>query len=203
MRRQFCLTGIQVRMNMRWTSPCRRHASEDRNAMTTPLKVSLKAVLVFGAWMSWVGTCFAQQPTTIRVLLLNGNNGAPLADASLIFDSQCKQGTLPECVRIYSGAWPWQKANAAGVIDLPVSEILVSFTISRHTSDFKYCQKVGEGSDEAISLPRFTVADIIHSGVVATNTCNSHLNIQPKPGQLVFFLRPLTVFEQLTKPPQM
>jgi len=38
---------------------------------------------------------------------------------------------------------------------------------------------------------------------VAPNTCNSHLNIQSRPGVLIFFLRPLTWWEQLTKGPQM
>jgi hypothetical protein len=170
--------------------------------MTTP-RTGLKAALVFGAWMAWAGACSAQQPATIRVLVLNGNNGVPLANTTLIFDAQCRQGMLPECVHVYDGQWPWQKADAAGVVDLPVSDILVSFTISRHAGDFKYCQNVGKNPDEAPNLPRFTVAEIIHTGVVAPNTCNAHLHIQPKPGQLVFFLRPFTVFEELTKPPQM
>ena len=166
-------------------------------------RTSLQAALVFGALMSWSGTGSAQQPATIQVLLLNGNNGAPLGNTTLIFDPQCKQGTLPECVRVYDSQWPWQKTNAAGVVELPISDILVSFTISRHAGDFKYCQDVGKNPDSAPNLPRFTVADIIHTGVVAPNACNSHLHIQPKPGQLVFFLRPFTVFEELTKPPQM
>jgi hypothetical protein len=164
---------------------------------------TLKAAIVFGALMTWAGACSAQQPHTLRVLLLNGNNGAPLANTTLIFDSQCRQGTLPECAHTYSGNWPWQKANAAGVVDLPITDILESFTISHHSGDFKYCQDVGKSPDEAPDLPRFAVAAIIRTGVVAPNSCNTHLHIQPQPGQLVFFLRPFTLFEELTKPPQM
>src|SRR5580700_7543239 len=108
------------------------------------VRTGLKAALVFGAWISWAGACAAQQPSTVRVLVLNGNNGAPLPNTTLVFDSQCKQGLLPECVHTYSGSWPWQKANAEGVVVLPVSVILVSFTISRHAGDFKYCQDVGK-----------------------------------------------------------
>jgi hypothetical protein len=71
------------------------------------------------------------------------------------------------------------------------------------TSDFMYCQDSSEHNIRPLNPDRFSLEDIRRTGVVAPNQCNPHLHSVVQPGQLIFYLRPLTFWETLTKAPRM
>lgn len=150
----------------------------------------------------------AQQPATIHVLLLDGNNGKPLkigntgkADAPLwltIF-ANCGPGHI--CF-FPDKRYSW-RVDGDGWTEVPIIENLKSLQLMKPTDQLAYCQGTPDKYGALDKDPEFAVDEILRRGVVAPNTCNTHLNIQPRPGVLIFFLRPLTWWEQLTKGPQM
>jgi hypothetical protein len=150
----------------------------------------------------------AQQPTTIHVLLLNGNNGKPLdignngksgAPLSLVISPNC--GSAGICF-FPDKRYGWG-VDGGGHLELPIIPKLQSVVISRPTSQLMYCQGTPDKYGALDRDPEFSVDEILRHGIVAPNTCDTHLNIKPQPGQLIFFLRPLSWWEQLMKPPQM
>ena len=154
------------------------------------------------------GSSQAQQPATIHVLLLNGNDGKPFkigntgqagAPLSLTIFANCGQGHI--CF-FPNKRYTWG-VDGAGWTEVPVIENLKSLQLMKPTDHLAYCQGTPDKYGALDRDPEFAVDEILRRGVVAPNTCNSHLNIQSRPGVLIFFLRPLTWWEQLTKGPQM
>jgi hypothetical protein len=149
-----------------------------------------------------------QQAAAIHVLLLNGNNGKPLeigntgnegAPLSLTIFPSCGSGRI--CF-FPGNRYTWG-VNSSGHAELPVIDELQSLTVSRPTEWFMYCQGTPDRYGALPQDPQFSVDEILRHGVVAPDSCNERLHIQPQPGQLIFFLRPLSWWEQLTKRPQM
>jgi len=142
----------------------------------------------------------AQQPAVVHILLLNGNDGYPLPPDrhyALVIFPWCATNRVcffPD-KRI---GWP---VDASGRIDVPIIDKLEKVEINRPNSLLMYCQS--DLNSVGVIDPTFRVDEILRSGVVAPNNCNTHLRLEPHPGELVFFLRPLSWWEKLTKPPQM
>jgi hypothetical protein len=158
--------------------------------------------------LSSAGLAFAQQTVIIHVLLLNGNNGKPLqigndgkegGTLSLVISADC--GSAGVCF-FPNKQLAWA-VDRNGHADLPVIAKLKSVELSRPTDKLIYCQGAPDKYGALSQDPEFPVDEILRRGIVAPNICNSGLHIQPQPGQLVFFLRPLTWWEILVKPPQM
>ena len=150
----------------------------------------------------------AQQAATIHVLLLDGNNGKPLkigntgktgAPLSLTIFANCGPGHI--CF-FPDKKFTWG-VDGSGWTEVPVIENLKSLQLMKPTDQLVYCQGTPDKYGALDKDPEFAVDEILRRGVVAPNTCNRHLNIQSHPGVLIFFLRPLTWWEQFTKPPQM
>ena len=170
-----------------------------RRAMVTTV-----AVLGLAAGSS--GACLGQQPATIHILLLNGNNGKPLT-----VGSNGKSGTplsltiFPVCGQVcfFPGSRHTWSVDSSGQTEVPNMEKLRGLDIMLTSTGLKFCQDTTPPKGALSNYPRFQVSDIVRTGLVAPNTCNTRLKIQPHPGQLVFFLRPPTMWETLTRPPQM
>jgi hypothetical protein len=150
-----------------------------------------------------------QPPTaTIHILLLNGNDGRPLE----IGNTGKRGGTLSltifaSCDRGYPCPFPEQKyiwnIDSSGRTELPNMPNLRTIEVGRPTDQLKYCQDIPLKPGQLGGQPTFNVVDILSTGVVAPNTCNTRLKLRAQPGQLIFFLRPLTTGESLTRSPQM
>lgn len=163
-----------------------------------------------GGWFLFVAFCVgatpAQQPAVLHILLLNGNDGKPLtigntgqpgAPLSLTIFANCGHVCFFPDKR-----FTWAVDNA-GRTKVPLIADLKSLMLMKPTSWLAYCQGTPDKYGALPKDPEFPVDEILRSGVVAPNTCNDHLHLQPQPGQLIFFLRPLSWWEKLTKPPQM
>lgn len=148
----------------------------------------------------------AQQPAGLHILLLNGMNGRPLT-----VGNSGKSGTLlsltifANCghVCFFPGNRYTWVVDSAGRTEVPLIPDLKSLMLMKPTDWLVYCQGAPDRYGALAKDPEFSVDEILRRGVIAPNTCNDHLHLQPQPGQLVFFLRPLTWWEELTKPPQM
>jgi len=110
------------------------------------------------------------QQVLIRVL--DGRNGHPISDEKLQlwFNSQ-------------SGSAMSISTDKQGVakVDAPSgAALLVSANLY---VDCRYSKQTGP---ERLTYP---VSDILHSGVLAANTCGK-LKLSPTPGELIFFVRP-------------
>jgi hypothetical protein len=149
-----------------------------------------------------------QQAATIHILLLNGNDGKPLqignngkagAALSLTIFASC-QDSHPCFFPGQNYMWP---VDSSGRTEVPNMKNLQTLVISKPSDWFKYCQDTTGAPGSLGKDPTFAVADILRTGLIAPNSCNSRLHLQSHPGELVFFLRPLTTWEWLTKGPQM
>jgi hypothetical protein len=150
-----------------------------------------------------------QQPTTIHVLLLNGDDGKPLkigntgqagARLSLTIFPSCGEGHI--CF-FPSDRYSWA-IDSSGRAEVPVFDKLKALRVTRPTDWLMYCQGTPNSTTgELAKDPEFAVDEILRRGVVSPNQCNDHLHLPPHPGELIFFLRPLTLWERITKRPQM
>jgi hypothetical protein len=140
---------------------------------------------------------FAQQPAKFQILLLDGNDGKPMGKIGLFLMPSCdKSCVFPD--KSMGG-----QTNDRGEMDVATFDRMRRIEVLKSTSNVKYCQGVADKNDNLDKNPSFSLDAIFRAGVVAPNRCNDHRKIKPRPGQLVFFLRPLTMWEKLTKPPQM
>ena len=142
-------------------------------------------------------TTSGESASAIHILLLDGNSGKPMNDVNLFINPDCERACLFPGNRI---SW---KTNGSGEIEVPNLPDLRRLRLMKPTDYFKYCQDSENHGVSTVNPDSFSVADILRTGLVAPNTCNRGLRVPPRPGQLVFFLRELTWWEQLTKPPQM
>jgi hypothetical protein len=147
-------------------------------------------------------------PASIHILLLNGNDGKPLT----IGNTGQRGGPLSltvfaNCDRGYPCLFPGRQymwtIDSTGHADIPNIPNLRTIEVGRPTDWLKYCQDIPLKPGQLGGQPTFPVADILRTGLVAPNTCNPRLKLRPQPGQLIFFLRPLTLWESLSKDPQM
>ena len=131
------------------------------------------------------------------LLLLNGNTGNPMPGVPLFLSPVCG---MP-CVYPKS---PWRvTSDATGKLPIPELADLRFLQVMVATTDYMYCQDSGAHNLRPINPDRFDWIAIRQAGVVAPNRCNGHLHVLAEPGQLVFYLRPLTWWEKLSKPPGM
>jgi len=131
---------------------------------------------------------------TIRIVLLDGNTGKPISHTGLFISLCCSRSAAG----VQGGA-----TNGSGEIVLTGIEDARILTPMKPNEKFKYCQ---DSTDHGVSISNpasFAVDEIMRTGVVAPNHCNSRVNPPLRPGTLVFFMRPLTWWEYLTQPPQM
>jgi len=152
--------------------------------------------LLFGLSVSALAHS-AERAPSISILLLDGNSGNPMIGVGLFINPDCGQA----CV-FPDNRFSWT-TNSAGEIELPAMPNLRRLRVMKPSSNFMYCQESENHNVNIVNPDSFAVEDILRTGVKAPNNCNRGIRVQPRPGQLIFFLRDLTWWEQLTKGPQM
>ncbi|MGH9433907.1 MAG: hypothetical protein ACRD3T_20455 [Terriglobia bacterium] len=125
----------------------------------------------------------------VRIKVLNGRNGRPVTNERV----NVWVGDKPAALGFggKAGAQFFLPTGKDGVAVLhlgPVRpdliEVLPDFYLA--------CQRprpVG-------SVPRYSIKEIITQGVATANTCGK-IEVSPKPGELIFFVRPRTLWERL------
>ncbi len=159
--------------------------------MKTPLL--LRCLMPMIAMSLWPGVASSDPaPSTITLRLLNGNDGTPIAVPLDI---------RPHCTN--NCAFPNGAVQAKeGRIEIDISSLqgLTSLELARLSERFRYCQPADDpSSPHTEKPPEFNVKDIFRTGIVAPDNCNFWLHIQPHPGELVFFMRPSTWWDDLKR----
>lgn len=155
-----------------------------------------------GLWLCALGSLTssgnaADAPSAPSLLLLNGNTGKPMPGVALFLNPVCDTS----CV--YPKG-PWRAtADAAGRMPIPEVANMRAVQVMAATTDYLYCQDSSKHHLRPINPDRFDWDAIRRAGVTALNRCNTHVQSAAIPGQLIFFLRPLSAWERLIKPPAM
>lgn len=167
----------------------------------------IMVVVPFGLALS--GTTLQAQ--TIHIKLVDGRNGKPLAGRCI----RVGVGDKSDLRRKWSGGD--MRTDAAGVVTLR----LVAGDAEVDTQDgqpgcggtvlndpalkygngisvrpfLAFCQPHG-ANYSWLSLEVFTTEEVLQHGVVTANTCGK-AKASPKPGEIIFFVRPLSWWERL------
>jgi hypothetical protein len=157
---------------------------------------------------------------TIRIVLLNGNDGKPLPAANdtdgkpvrrwVFIDGQCSWSDpqkrcwydLMGASKPYDFYGPKATFDDAGQSEAIIPDSLLWLSVDATHSHLKYCQPVkatgvAPEPDAPLNEHQFKIDGILTGGIVEDNFCNTHLNIRPQPGTLIIFMRPLTWSEEL------
>lgn len=154
----------------------------------------------------------ALQAQTIRVKLVNGRNGKPIADKCIrvgVGDKSDLKG------RGWSGGDMQTDASGVVTLHLVVGNAAINTQDERRgcaggvvaSPVLKYGNTVGVRPFLAFCQPRgsnypwlggevFSTKKVLQEGVVTPNTCGK-AKASPKPGQIIFFVRPLSWWEKM------
>jgi hypothetical protein len=135
------------------------------------------------------GSLHAQADRTIRIRMLDSKTGQAVTTSQYMvwFDHQLGPGVR----------WVRQDRDGIGEMTLsPTFNAKVMFVVDgRNTGTLGY-----DNCDSVWHLGRhqdnwYAISDILTSGVVAPNYCSRKKAIA-KPGEFVFFVRPMTLWEK-------
>jgi hypothetical protein len=128
----------------------------------------------------------ALQAQVIRIKVVNGKNGKPVANLEIQFSTE-----------IPSPPWspPSLFTDRSGEVAVKVGSFtkMVVFTPSMK---YRPCLKPTI-KGHAPSTPAYSVADILSKGISMENSCSKR-RIDAVPGEIVYFVRPWTFWETLT-----
>ncbi|GAA3769461.1 hypothetical protein [Terriglobus aquaticus] len=130
----------------------------------------------------------AEATTTIHIRLLNGKTGQPIADKE-IFLERNKQHLMSHAEEHEI------KTDTNGLAEATVAdkgEILNPIVV-----DYKSCTPRTKSSIDTDKAERFSIAQILSTGVVAQNRCGKTTE-PPTPGQLTLYFRTMNVLERIT-----
>ena len=131
----------------------------------------------------------AQTSRTITIRMLDSKTGEPITSSEFQLSFQA----LPDLSKI-PGLDPYWKEGGErhGILEIPFEPGAASIAVhSRYgPANWSYvnCDCV---KDRPYREHWYIIADILKSGIVASNRCNGR-NAIAKPGDFVFFVRPMT-----------
>jgi hypothetical protein len=141
----------------------------------------------------------AQKETTITVRMLDNRTGNLIASSNYLVRINHQQEQ--------HGNWIVKNEDGSGNLALPADAEVVSVRATYEDAMLIYvncdADKDRGSAEHAPSQDRwYPVANILSSGIVAPNNCNGKkvpekLQVIAKPGEFVFFVRPLTSREKL------
>ncbi|MGC0775442.1 MAG: hypothetical protein WB543_21085 [Candidatus Acidiferrum sp.] len=164
---------------------------------------------LFLAFLSGLGGA-ALHAQTISIKLVDGRNGRPMADKCInvwvgdraapqsrpFLETQTDKNGVADLRLTGQGAEINNQnqqlaCGLQGVIQ-PVVKYGDTIAIG---SDYMLCQaRLPDGSWQA--LEGFSTKDALQSGIATANTCGK-ATASPKPGEVILFVRPLTLWEKL------
>jgi adhesin HecA-like repeat protein len=141
----------------------------------------------------------AQKETTITVRMLDNRTGLLIASSNYLVRIDHRQEE--------HGNWIVKNEDGSGNLTLPADAEVVSLHATYESAMLIYANcdadKDRGSAEHAPSQDRwYSVATILSSGIVAPNSCigkkvPEKLQVIAKPGEFVFFVRPLTAREKL------
>jgi hypothetical protein len=164
-------------------------------------RLALPSFLILLCATTFCGAAGAQTEKTITVRMLDSHTGLLIATSNFLV----RVNHLEEA----HGNWVKKNEDGTGSMTLPANAEVVSIHATYDSATLTYincdADKDRGSADHAASPDRwYTVADILTSGVVAPNRCigkkvPEKLQVIAKPGEFVFFVRPLNPREQLSE----
>ena len=144
---------------------------------------------------------------TLEITLVDGRNGRPMVGKSSYLNvwvgTERKDAiAIPTDVR---GVAQLQLTLNTGSVNIPSSKsigsIVVDHPIVKYDDSFRinvpYVLCVSDGSNYSwLRTIDFSTKEILQHGYVSPNTCGK-ITISPQPGQVIFFVRPPTLWEIL------
>jgi hypothetical protein len=163
------------------------------------LKFLISLLLIF------TGVSISAQ--TLEIRLVDGKSGRPLVGASAYVNVWV--GTeRKEAIAIPAdgeGVARLQLTSNASEVNIPNSQnngsIVVNHPIVKYDQSFRinapYVLCGHGGSNYSwLGLENFSTKEILEHGYASTNTCG-RVTVSPQPGQVILFVRPLTLWEKL------
>jgi len=146
----------------------------------------------------YCGSVCAQTGQTVTVRMLDSKTGLLIATSNFLVRINHQEEQ--------HGDWVRQNEDGTGSLALPARAEVVSIHATYESATLVYAncdaEKDRGSAERAASLDHwYAVADILASGVVAPNGCvgkkvPERLQVVAKPGEFVFFVRPLNSMER-------
>ena len=141
------------------------------------------------------GTMSGQSDRKIVFRMLDSRTGQPItgSEYEIFFDK------LPDLSKV-NGLDPYWKEGGRrnGILDIPFEPGAASIAVhsSYGPANWSYvnCDSVKISSPHRV--PWYPINQILQSGIAAPNGCNSR-KAAAKPGEFVFFVRPMTFWEKM------
>jgi hypothetical protein len=145
-----------------------------------------KAILLLVTGFS--ASLFAQDTKSITVRVLDGKTGHPIAPTGF-------QVRIDHLKAVH-GDWVKANEDGSGELTLPIdaSAITMRFSYEKNMTVYVNCDSAKQ--KDMIGDLWYSVLDILEKGIVAPNACVNPKNAakvklpDPKPGEVVFFVRP-------------
>jgi hypothetical protein len=126
------------------------------------------------------------QAQVIRIKVVNGKNGKPVANLEVQFTTE-----IPSP--------PWSPPSLFTDRDGEIAVKVGSFTrMALYTPSLKYAACLTPATKGHVATsPLYPVSDILSEGISMENNCG-RLRVEATPGEIVYFVRPWTFWETLT-----
>jgi hypothetical protein len=164
----------------------------------TRTQVTQRVFLLFLCVAACCGALTAQQQKTITIRMVDNRTGILIASTNYLVRINHQEAA--------HGDWITRNEDGSGRLILPAEANVLSIhaTYENATMVYVNCDADKDhGSAEHAAAPDhwYPIADILTTGVVAPNQCVSKkvpekLQVVAKPGEFVFFVRPLNSLEQ-------
>jgi hypothetical protein len=144
--------------------------------------------------LTFCGPLFAQSERTIKMIMLDSKTGQPITTSEIdvrirvpAISSQTK-GVPPVYVR--------PDKDGVGMANLPAtaSDIRVSASYGAANWSFVNCDSLKDRG--SVKEHWYAISEILATGIAAPNFCSKR-TITVKPGEFVFFVRPMTFWEKM------
>jgi len=149
--------------------------------------------------------CMRLHAQTVRVKLVNGKNGRPMAHKCMGIAISTFGRTMG--VRTDNNGVAWLRLTNSdtevntqtrwnGCDDWPVVNPVVKYSDSIGVNaGYVLCQAHG-ANYSWLTVMTFSTQKVLQSGVVTPNVCGK-ATASPEPGEVIIFVRPLTFWEKL------
>jgi hypothetical protein len=175
-----------------------RFRSAEAIPVTIMVKRILCAFLFFACLAACCGSLNAQTEKTVTIRMLDSKSGLLIASSNFLVRINHQEAP--------HGDWVHQNEDGTGKLTLPADADVISIHATYESATLIYanCDADKErGSAEHAAQPDhwYPIAAILESGVVAPNGCvgkkvPEKLQVVAKPGEFVFFVRPLNSVER-------
>jgi len=159
-----------------------------------PHALLLAAPLLLGLAAAFPAPIPAQQTKTITILIYDGKTGRPLIPDNYVIRIDHLDAVHNE--------WLTLKDDGTGIVAVPSGATFLGVQGAYHKSLDLYINCDAAMEKDTSTLHWYSIPDILSTGVAASNECYKGkyadaTHVTPKPGQFVFFVRPIGPLEAL------